>query len=59
MKMENENKDIKSDAKDCAKLISDSKKDTRIYSYISVAMKSYIDGINAAINCKHHAQLLT
>lgn len=55
--MDNENKNVQTDAKDCAKLIGDIKKDSRLYGYISVAMQSYIDGLKAAMNCQRHAQI--
>lgn len=54
--MEDKNKNISTDAEKCAELISDLKKDAQLYSYISVAMKSYVDGIKAALNCKNFAQ---
>lgn len=52
--MENENKNISTDAKECAELLDDAKKDAQLYGYISVAVKSYIDGLKAAIHCQNY-----
>lgn len=54
--MDNENKTNQTDAKSFAVLVNDTKKDSQLYGYISVAMQSYIDGLKAALYCKKFAQ---
>ena len=55
--MDLENKEEKKDAEEYAELIQEAKKNSRLYSYLSVAVQSYMDGLKAACRCQQHAQL--
>ena len=55
--MDLENNQEKKDAEEYAELIQEAKKNSRLYSYLSVAVQSYMDGLKAACRCQQHAQL--
>lgn len=55
--MDLENKEEKKDAEEYAELIQEAKKNSRLYSYLSVAVQSYMDGLKTACRCQQHAQL--
>lgn len=50
--MNEENKFNQTDAEKCAAMLEDAKKDSQLFSYLSVAIQSYMDGLKAACRCQ-------
>ncbi len=55
--MDLENKEEKKEVEEYAEVIQEAKKNSRLYSYLSVAVQSYMDGLKTACRCQQHAQL--
>ena len=54
---ENEKLEKTSDeAKKFAEILQESKREGNLYNFASVAVKSYLDGMKAALNCRQVAQ---
>lgn len=50
--MDKENKTNNIDAEKCADLLADAKKNSQLFSYLSVAIQSYMDGLKTACRCQ-------